>query len=384
MKNFIYYVVDRNGKKRVGFSDEYEKEDVLKKLKENKFFVIKILKINIFKKEISKKYLLDFFIKLEFFVKNGYQFYKIIEFLEEDEKFYYYIQKIKLSIRNGEKLSEIFKNSGLPLKEMDLAILRASEETGSVYESFKGIAERLKEELDREKKIGKIMIYPKIVSGVILIILFFLGKFILPNFVEIIGMENTALVTKSIIFFSENILWVFFIFAFFGGIIKFLLKKQEFRKILFRIFLKIDFIRKIIENNFILYFSQMINIFLESGISVSNGIEIIRSSISNEFFREKLDITKELLKNGEDIYTSIKEMKIFNKGELELIKTGEETGELSEMFRLIFIRRKETQEYKIDRYIKFLEPLTIIIIGLFVGVIFIGVYSPILNMMSSI
>ena len=384
MKNFIYYVVDRNGKKRVGFSDEYEKEDVLKRLKENKFFVIKILKINIFKKEISKKYLLDFFIKLEFFVKNGYQFYKIIEFLEEDEKFYYYIQKIKLSIRNGEKLSEIFKNSGLPLKEMDLAILRASEETGSVYESFKGIAERLKEELDREKKIGKIMIYPKIVSGVILIILFFLGKFILPNFVEIIGMENTALVTKSIIFFSENILWVFFIFAFFYGIIKFLLKKQEFRKILFRIFLKIDFIRKIIENNFILYFSQMINIFLESGITVSNGIEIIRNSISNEFFREKLDITKELLKNGEDIYTSIKEMKIFNKGELELIKTGEETGELSEMFRLIFIRRKETQEYKIDRYIKFLEPLTIIIIGLFVGVIFVGVYSPILNMMSSI
>ena len=384
MKNFIYYVVDRNGKKRVGFSDEYEKEDVLKRLKENKFFVIKILKINIFKKEISKKYLLDFFIKLEFFVKNGYQFYKIIEFLEEDEKFYYYIQKIKLSIRNGEKLSEIFKNSGLPLKEMDLAILRTSEETGSVYEAFKGIAERLKEELDREKKIGKIMIYPKIVSSVILILLFFLGKFILPNFVEIIGMENTALVTKSIIFFSENILWVFFIFAFFYGIIKFLLKKQEFRKILFRIFLKIDFIRKIIENNFILYFSQMINIFLESGITVSNGIEIIRNSISNEFFREKLDITKELLKNGEDIYTSIKEMKIFNKGELELIKTGEETGELSEMFRLIFIRRKETQEYKIDRYIKFLEPLTIIIIGLFVGVIFIGVYSPILNMMSSI
>ena len=384
MKNFIYYVVDRNGKKRVGFSDEYEKEDVLKRLKENKFFVIKILKINIFKKEISKKYLLDFFIKLEFFVKNGYQFYKIIEFLEEDEKFYYYIQKIKLSIRKGEKLSEIFKNSGLPLKEMDLAILRASEETGSVYESFKGIAERLKEKLDREKKIGKIMIYPKIVSSVILILLFFLGKFILPNFVEIIGMENTALVTKSIIFFSENILWVFFIFAFFYGIIKFLLKKQEFRKILFRIFLKIDFIRKIIENNFILYFSQMINIFLESGITVSNGIEIIRNSISNEFFREKLDITKELLKNGEDIYTSIKEMKIFNKGELELIKTGEETGELSEMFRLIFIRRKETQEYKIDRYIKFLEPLTIIIIGLFVGVIFIGVYSPILNMMSSI
>lgn len=384
MKNFVYYALDRDGKKRIGFSDKDEKADVLKELKENKFFVIKILKINIFKKDISKECLLDFFIKLEFFVKNGYQFYRIIEFLEEDEKFFYYIQKIKLSIRNGEKLSEIFKNSGLPLKELDLAILRANEETGNVYGAFKGISERLKEELDREKKIRKIMIYPKIVSGVIVILLFFLGKFILPNFVEIIGIENTALVTKSIIFFSENILWIFFIFVFFCGIIKFFLKKQNFRRMLFKIFLKISFTRKIIENSFILYFSQMINIFLESGITISNGIEIIRKSMSNEFFKEKLDIVKELLNKGEDIYKAISEINIFEREELELIKTGEETGELSEMFKLIFLRRKEMQKDKIDRYIKFLEPLTIIIIGLFVGVIFIGVYSPILNMMSSI
>lgn len=384
MKNFLYYVCDKNGKKIFGFSRKYEKSEVLKELKEKKFFVIKLYEMNIFKREISKKYLLDFFIKLEFFVKNGYQFYKSIEFLEENEKFFPYIQKMKISIRRGEKLSEIFRNSGLPLKEIDLIILRASEETGNVYNAFKGISERLKEDLSREKKIKKIMIYPKIVISVIIILLFFLGKFILPNFVEIIGKENTALITKSIIFFSENIFWIFFIFAFFCVVLKILLKNPEIKEKIFQMFLKVTFSRKIIENNFILYFSQMINIFLESGITISNGIEIIRRNISNEFFKNKLNLSKEFLTRGEDIYTSMGEMKIFEKGELELIKTGEETGELSEMFRLIFLRRKEIEEDRIEKFIKLLEPLTIIIIGLFVGMIFMGVYSPILNMMDSI
>lgn len=384
MKNFLYYVCDKNGKKSFGFSEKYEKSEVLKELKEKKVFVIGVYKIKIFKREISKKYLLDFFIKLEFFVKNGYQFYRTIEFLEENEKFSYYIQRIKLSIRRGEKLSEIFKNSGLPLKEMNLVILRASEETGNVYSAFKGIGERLKEELEREKKVKKIMLYPKIVISVIIILLIFLGKFILPNFVKIIGREDAALITKSIIFFSENILWIFFIFVFFCEIFKILLKKSKLKEVLFKIFLKINFFRKIIENNFILYFSQMINIFLEAGITISNGIEIIRMSISNEFFKNKLNFTKELLNKGEDISTSIEKMKIFEKGELELIRTGEETGELSEMFKLIFLRRKELQKDRIEKFIKLLEPLTIITIGIFVGMIFMGVYSPILNMMDNI
>lgn len=384
MKNFFYYAYDKNRKLKFGFSERDEEKEVLKEIRDKKLFVIKILNINFFNRQIDKKDLLDFFIKLCFFVKNKYQFYRIIEFIEEDKKYLIYSERMKKSINKGEKLTEIFKNSGLPLKDIDFMILKVAEKTGNIYYSFKGIETRLREELEREKQIRKILIYPKIVSGIIIVLLFFLGKFILPNFIGIIGEENTTLITKIIIFFSENIIIIFSSFILILILFKFLFKNKIIKNYFFILMLKISFIRNIIEDNFISYFSKMINIFLEAGITFSESIEIIIKSISNEFFILKLEKTKKLLIEGYEINKAVEVMKIFQKGEIELIKTGEEIGELSEMFNLISLRRKEKLTERIEKYIKLLEPLTIILIGIIVVFIFMGVYTPILNMMDNI
>ncbi|WP_300362201.1 type II secretion system F family protein [Fusobacterium sp.] len=384
MKKFFYYAYDKNKKIKFGFSERDEKNEVLKEIREKKLFLVRIININIFNKQLDKKDLLDFFIKLCFFVKNKYQFYRIIEFIEEDKKYLAYSNKMKKSINNGEKLTEIFKNSGLPLKDMDFMILKVAEKTGNIYYSFKGIETRLREELEREKQIRKILIYPKIVSCIIIVLLFFLGKFILPNFIEIIGRENITLVTKIIIFFSENILFIFIGTIIFIVLFKFLLKNKTIKDNFFVFLIKIGFIRNIVEDNFISYFSKMINIFLEAGITFSESIEIIIKSISNEFFISKLEKTRDLLVKGNEINKAVDAMKIFQKGEIELIKTGEEIGELSKMFDLISLRRKERLIERSEKYIKLLEPLTIILIGIIVVLIFIGVYTPILNMMDNI
>ncbi|WP_300328581.1 type II secretion system F family protein [Fusobacterium sp.] len=384
MKKFFYYAYDKNKKIKFGFSERDEKNEVLKEIREKKLFLVRIININIFNKQLDKKDLLDFFIKLCFFVKNKYQFYRIIEFIEEDKKYLAYSNKMKKSINNGEKLTEIFKNSRLPLKDMDFMILKVAEKTGNIYYSFKGIETRLREELEREKQIRKILIYPKIVSCIIIVLLFFLGKFILPNFIEIIGRENITLVTKIIIFFSENILFIFIGTIIFIVLFKFLLKNKTIKDNFFVFLIKIGFIRNIVEDNFISYFSKMINIFLEAGITFSESIEIIIKSISNEFFISKLEKTRDLLVKGNEINKAVDAMKIFQKGEIELIKTGEEIGELSKMFDLISLRRKERLIERSEKYIKLLEPLTIILIGIIVVLIFIGVYTPILNMMDNI
>lgn len=384
MKKFFYYAYDKNKKIKFGFSERDEKNEVLKEIREKKLFLVRIININIFNKQLDKKDLLDFFIKLCFFVKNKYQFYRIIEFIEEDKKYLAYSNKMKKSINNGEKLTEIFKNSGLPLKDMDFMILKVAEKTGNIHYSFKGIETRLREELEREKQIRKILIYPKIVSCIIIVLLFFLGKFILPNFIEIIGRENITLVTKIIIFFSENILFIFIGTIIFIVLFKFLLKNKTIKDNFFVFLIKIGFIRNIVEDNFISYFSKMINIFLEAGITFSESIEIIIKSISNEFFISKLEKTRDLLVKGNEINKAVDAMKIFQKGEIELIKTGEEIGELSKMFDLISLRRKERLIERSEKYIKLLEPLTIVLIGIIVVLIFIGVYTPILNMMDNI
>lgn len=77
-------------------------------------------------------------------------------------------------------------------------------------------------------------------------------------------------------------------------------------------------------------------------------------------------------------------MEIFSKTEIELIKTGEESGELVEILELISQRTKENLKQKTDIGIKTAEPLLIIIIGIIIGIVFLGIYMPVFQMMDGI
>lgn len=332
MKRFFYLVCDKIGNKKIGFLKGQSKNEVENFLRKKGYLIIKIKKIIFIQSEISKVELKDFFMKLKLFVKNGYQFYKIIEIFQGNEKLDFYIERMKKSINEGRDLHSIFEESGLPLKEVDIFILRAGEETGKLYNSFEGIEERISQEIEKQKRIKKILFYPVLVLSIVIVLLIFLGKFILPDFVNIIGKDRIPIFTRVIIFLANNIIYVFlFLIIFFIGIKKLYKNKKER---IIKFFLKNKILSKIIVGNFILYFSKILVILLESGISLSDAISIIIDSISNDFFRKKLLIAKNHLIKGKDIFYSLESMDIFDKVELEFIKTGEQSGELSSMFHV--------------------------------------------------
>lgn len=382
MKMFFYLVCDKMGNKKMGFCKGQSKNEVEDFLRKKGYLILKIKKIIFLHSEISKEELKDFFLKLKLFVKNGYQFYKIIQIFQGNEKLDYYIERMKKSINEGKNLHNIFEESGLPLKEIDISILRAGEETGKLFNSFEGIEERITQEIEKQKKIKRILFYPTFVLLIVIILLIFLGKFILPNFVDIIGKEKIPIFTRVIIFLANNIIYVILFLIIFFVEMKKLYKKNKEKIIKFLLENKIC--SKIIIENFILYFSKILVILLESGISLSDAISIIIDSINNDFFKRKLYITKNYLLKGKDIFYSLEVIEIFDKVELEFIKTGEQSGELSSMFQLIYERKKEFIDEKVDKFIKLLEPTLILTIGIIVGGIFLGIYSPILEMMNNI
>ena len=117
---------------------------------------------------------------------------------------------MKNSLKNGEKISFIFKDSGLNLKKIDFIILKTGEESGNLVKSFLIIEDRLKNRIKLKRKLKKILIYPEILLIFVLLIIIFLGKFILPNFVDMLNeMEITiSKTTKWIIWFANNFLYI--------------------------------------------------------------------------------------------------------------------------------------------------------------------------------
>ena len=123
---------------------------------------------------------------------------------------------------------------------------------------------------------------------------------------------------------------------------------------------------------------------LNSGITITESIHLIRDETRHKYFAEKLETAENDLRKGNTVYAVFKNMKIFSKLETELIQAGEEAGELVEVLELISQRKNENFRQQTDMWIKFLEPVLIIIMGIIIGTVFLGIYMPIFQMMEEI
>lgn len=380
MNKYISLILNKHGKKRIVFNEEVSKCDLKKELKSNHQFLIKAIVLK--KIIVRESEILNFFVKLRIFVESGYQFYDAINSFSNDKKIGCYIDRMKTSLKNGEKIEFIFRNSGLNFKKIDLIILKSGEESGNLIKSFLIIEDRLKNRINLKSKIKKIMIYPEILITFILVIFIFFGKLILPNFVEMLKEMKVEVsrTTISIIWFSNNFYFVFLLLLVSRMILTKIKISDFFIKLGFKFKFISDFIVKLYKENFL----EALLILLKSNIALVHSIKILEKEELNKIFKDKL---KDLLFNfesGKSIEESFKNSNLFNKTELDFVELGEQSGELIKVLEIIHKNNKKNIENKIEIIIKLLEPFTIIIIGIVILFIFKGIYFPLLKLIDNI
>ena len=386
LRLFFYIGCFKDGKRKHGFYKERNSNEVRKVLKEQKIYIEKIYRIPFFYFKTKTEDILMIFSQGKMFIKNGYPFLKILDILEENKNLKIYIENMKNSLKKGESLYEIFKNSGLNLKNSELMIIKSGEQSGSIYKSFENIEKGIRSGQKTKKEIRRIMTYPVIVFAVIIFLTVFMGIYILPDFVKIIEniSKEIPFITKVIIYFAVNLKIMIFIILIFIFCIIYIFKNKKYKEKLFQKLIKIKIFKNIADKNFISNFAEILAVLLNSGITITESINLIKDESGYEYFKIKLERAEIFLKTGESIGNSFEKMDIFSNIDLEFIKSGEETGELVETLYMISEKNREELREKLKIGIKILEPLSIIFIGIIVGGIFLGMYLPIFQMMDNI
>lgn len=386
LKRYFYTGYFKDGRKKFGFKKGKDKKEIRNILKRENIFPENIYKLSFSKEKPKAEDIINLFTEFKMFVKNGYSFFKILEIAEEIPNLKIYIEKMRESLKQGKSVYEMFKNSGITLSNTEFMIIKSGEESGNLYKTFETLEERIREREKTKKEIKKIMIYPAVVIFTVIFTMLFLGLFILPNFIKIIETSERALplITKIIIWFAENFLYILFILTtlFFTAV--FMLKKQNSREKLFQKFLKIPAVKELFNKIFISNFTETLAVLVDSGITIIESINLIKSEMKYKYFSEKLENAERDLKKGNTLYFAFKNMKIFSRTDIELLKAGEEAGELVEVLLLISERAKENLKQKKETGIKLLEPCLIIIIGIIIGFVFLGIYIPVFQMMDGI
>ena len=234
-----------------------------------------------------------------------------------------------------------------------------------------------------KKDIKNLSIYPLTVIITALVIVFILLKFVVPKFVLIysdIGQELPK-VTQIVINISKIvdkygiILLITIIFLFFC----FKKWKEQNEKIFERKILGIKIIGKMYKNICILNFTRNMYSLTDANVPLIQSLKMCTNSKSYVLNEELKKIILKIEK-GESIQKSFKNTTFFDNEYISFLTIGEKTGEMKiSFFNLNEIYYEKVSE-KIKWILKMFEPLSIIFIGIIIGLIVFSVMLPIFKM----
>jgi type IV pilus assembly protein PilC len=136
-----------------------------------------------------------------------------------------------------------------------------------------------------------------------------------------------------------------------------------------------------------LYLSRIadnMNTMILSGIPMLRALEITSSVVDNKIYKAILDNSLNAVKSGTSLSNSFAQ---YNKQipgiMVQMIKVGEETGELGNILKTLakFYQREVISA--VDTLVGLIEPIMIVSLGLGVGILLASVLMPIYNIASA-
>ena len=291
------------------------------------------------------------------------------------------IIRTKQQIEKGVSLHRAF--SKITANREFMEMVKIGEETGNLEIVFKNLYEKYEFNQKIKKDIKNLSIYPLTVIITALVIVFILLKFVVPKFVLIysdIGQELPK-VTQIIINISKIvdkygiILLITIVFLFFC----FKKWKEQNEKIFEGKILGIKVIGKMYKNICILNFTRNMYSLTDANVPLIQSLKMCTNSKSYVLNEELKKIILKIEK-GESIQKSFKNTTFFDNEYISFLTIGEKTGEMKiSFFNLNEIYYEKVSE-KIKWILKMFEPLSIIFIGIIIGLIVFSVMLPIFKM----
>jgi type IV pilus assembly protein PilC len=129
-------------------------------------------------------------------------------------------------------------------------------------------------------------------------------------------------------------------------------------------------------------FSRTLSTLVSAGVDILKALEITGQTAGNWVVEEALADVGAKVSAGVPIAQPLVDNPIFPPMVSQMVKIGEETGELEKMLGKIADFYEDEVDAAIQSLTSIVEPLMMILVGCMVGVIVIAMYLPMFKMLS--
>ncbi len=127
-------------------------------------------------------------------------------------------------------------------------------------------------------------------------------------------------------------------------------------------------------------FARTLGTMLESGLPMMKAMDVVRTVVDNRVVEEALGEIKAGVRRGKDLAQPLRESNLFPPMLIHMVDLGQRSGEMEGMLLKVAETYDEDVRLAMDAMVSLMEPVIIVVMGLFVGFLVFSILMPILNM----
>ena len=315
----------------------------------------------------------------------------ILEEQTEDKKFATVIGEVRADVEGGLLLSEALARHPRIFSRLYISMVEAGEAAGILDIVLDRVAMQIEKETQIKRRVKGAMMYPLMVLAFATLVLIGMLMFLVPIFVDIFAQlgGDLPMLTQIVVKLSDALKSYWFIIFPVWGLMIFgflrLKKTEKGRRVWDRLRMKAPVgIGKVILKVGMARFSRTLSTLIGSGVDIIRALEITGTTSGNSIIEDSVVIVRERVHQGVPIAVPLAELEIFPPMVSQMVRVGEETGELEKMLGKVADFYEDEVDSAISTLTSIIEPLMMILVGIMVGIIIIAMYLPMFKLLTLI
>ena len=352
-----------------------------------------IMQVEVFQKKVKVNDISIFCKQLHTMLNAGMPLLTSLDVLgaqTENKRLAGTVKSMATQVQKGDVLSVTMRQHKKIFPSLLVNMIEAGELTGNLDNVLLKMSEHYTKENKINSKIKGAMMYPMILSILVVTVVVFMLTFVLPTFMTMFTSSGTQLPlpTRILLAISDALTTYWYLFV--GGLLAIiftmsrLLKTTDGKRVIHKLQLKIPVLKTSIAKIATSRFTRTLSTLLASGIPIIQALETSASVTGNQVVIDGIQTVTEDIKKGIVLSSLLKKVGVFPPMVISMVNIGEESGALEEMLSKTADYYDEELDVAISRMIGILEPLMIVVMALIVGFIVVAMIMPMFDMYGTI
>ncbi len=302
-----------------------------------------------------------------------------------DVRFKNAVIDIRDRVVTGESFADIISEYSDYFDLIYISMVRVGEATGTLAATLGTIARFMEKRAQIESKIITAMIYPMFIFFMGTAAMIFLTTFVIPKIIVQIEKAGQQLpwITRALMNISYVLTNWWFVVAAVIIAIGFgwrrFVRTDKGAMLKDRLLLSLPIFGPLLKQKIVSRFASTLSTLLSSGLSMAESLRVVAEVTGNRVMCDAVKKARERILSGADIATPLHESGVISPAIAHMVAVGEKSGELDKMLKNISDNLEASSDVVVERLSAAIEPLIIILMAVFVGIIAYATLLPILR-----